>query len=419
MDQAGRDGAGKSELKDRQPRAFWRLYLLPTVVLVLLCTLSSTSALASPPSNAFRFFHDPDGRLSAVIDPEGSTAVYNWDAAGNLLSISRHASSKLSIVQLSLSQGEVGATVTIEGTGFSTTLALNTVKFNGTTAAVSAASATSLTVKVPSGASSGSVTVTVGEEGPVASPESFTVAESSAPKISSISPTLAAAGEEVTVSGSNFEANPFEDVLTLNGARPELVSASTSSIKFRVPGARLGGPVTIATPLGSTTGPDLFIPPSGTATSKVGTTGRFSLGASKTVEFAGSEKVALMLFDATAGQRASLTFSESTIASGSVSIWSPSGTQLVSGSFSSSSGGFIETSALPTTGTYTVLLSPSGASAGSVKMTSYGYEDLTGSITPKATAEGTTQHVGITIPGQNARYSVTMAAGEKVSLRTN
>jgi RHS repeat-associated protein len=419
MDQAGRDAAGKSELKDGRPRAFWRLYRLSTIVLVLLCTLSSTSALASPPSNAFRFFHDPDGRLSAAIDPEGSTAIYNWDAAGNLLSISSHASSKLSIVQLSPQRGEVGATVTIEGTGFSATPASNTVKFNGTTATVSAASATSLTVKVPSGASSGSVTVTVGEEGPVTSPESFTVAESSAPKISSISPTLAAAGEEITVSGSNFEVNPYEDVLTLNGARPELVSASTSSIKFKVPSARLGGPVTIATPAGSTTGPDLFIPPGSTTTSKVGTTGRFSLGTSKTVEFAGSEKAALMLFDASSGERASLSFSESTIASGSVSIWSPSGTQLVSGSFSSGSGGFIETGVLPSTGTYTVLLSPSGASAGSVKLTSNGFKDLTGSITPAATAEGVTQHVAIAAAGQNARYSVTMTAGEKVSLRTN
>jgi YD repeat-containing protein len=144
---------------------------LPAVVLVLLCTLSSTSALASPPSNAFRFFHDPDGRLSAAIDPEGSTAVYNWDAAGNLLSISRHASSQLSIVQLSPARGEVGSTVMIEGTGFSTTPGSNTVKFNGTATTVTAASATSLTVKVPSGATSGSVTVAVGEEGPVTSPQ--------------------------------------------------------------------------------------------------------------------------------------------------------------------------------------------------------------------------------------------------------
>jgi hypothetical protein len=224
--------------------------------------------------------------------------------------------------------------------------------------------------------------------------------------------------EEVTISGSKFETNAVEDVVTLNGSRPELTSTSTGSVKFKVPSARLGGAVAITTPGGSSTGPDLFVPPTGTAASKVGTTARMSLGASKTVEFAGSEKVALVLVDATAGQRASLVLSESTITSGTASVWSPASIQLASASFSKSSGGLVETSSLPTTGTYTILLAPSGASAGSVKVAAYGFQDITGSITPTATAEGTTQHVAITTPGQVARYSVTMSAGEKVSLKT-
>ncbi|MFL5898394.1 MAG: IPT/TIG domain-containing protein, partial [Solirubrobacterales bacterium] len=384
------------------------------------CSLVSVDpGSASPPSNAFRFLHDSDGRLKAAVDPEGGTAVYNWDAAGNLLSITRRESSELSIIQVSPGRGQVGDAVTIEGTGFSTTPSSNTVEFNGTPATVSGASATALSVKVPAGATTGPITVGAGEKGPVTSPESFTVAESAAPKISSISPALAAAGEEITVSGSNFEAKAQEEDLTLNGATPEVTSASSGSIKFKVPAWRLGGAVAVATPSGSSTGPDLFIPPGSTTTSKVGATGRFSLGTPKTVSFAGSEKVTLMLFDAVAGQRVSLQFSESTISSGSASIWDPSGNQIGSGTFSSGSGGFIESSVLPTTGTYTLLLSPSGASAGSVKVTSYGFKDLTGTITPAATAEGTTQKVAIAYPGQNARYSVTMAAGEKVSLKTN
>jgi RHS repeat-associated protein len=405
----------------RRAKASGYVRALPVLAAVLIAAmLAPAAAFSSPPSNAFRFMHDADGRLKAAIDPEGDTAVYSWDAAGNLLSISRHASSKLSIAKLSPAKGEVGATVTIEGTGFSTTPASDTVKFNGTAATVSAASATSLTVKVPGGATTGSVTVSTPGEGPVTSPESFTVAESSAPHISSISPSVAAAGEEITMSGSNFEPTIAANSLTLNQSRPEMTSASSSTIKFKVPTATLGGHISVATPEGSSTGPDLFIPPNGISASKVGSTGRFSLGASKTVEFAGSEKVALLLFDGTAGHRVSMSFSESTITSGSVSIWSSSGTQIASSSFSKSEGGFIEeTSTLPSTGTYTVLFTPSGASAGSVKMASYDVPGLTGSITPAATAQGTTQHVGITIPGQNARYSVTVTAGEKVSLRTN
>jgi YD repeat-containing protein len=385
---------------------------------LLVGLLGPASALSSPPSNAFRFVHDVDGRLRAAINPEGDTAVYGWDAAGNLLSISRHASSALSVVQFNPARGEVGATVTIEGTGFSTTPASNTVKFNGTAASVGAASATSLTVKVPAGATTGSVTVSTAGEGPVSSAETFTVAESSAPHISSISPTMAATGEEVTVSGSHFESTISANSVTLNRARPEVVTASSGSIKFKVPPSTLGGRVAVATAEGSSTGPDLFVPPSGTTASKVGFTGRFALGESKTAEFVGSEKVALLLFDGTAGQRVSMVLSSSTIASGTASIWSPSGSSLASASFSKSSGGYIETATLPATGTYTVLLSPSGTGTGTVKLTAYTVEDITGSITPTATAEGVKQHVSITTPGQVARYSVTMTAGEKVSFKT-
>lgn len=219
--------------------------LLPS----LLVLFSASSAIASPPSNAIRFLHDAEGKLKAAIDPEGDTAVYGWDAAGNLLSISRHPSNELSIVQLSPQRGEVGSSVRIEGTGFSTTPSSNTVKFNGTTATVSAASATALTVKVPAGATTGSVTVATPAEGPVPS-ASFTVVEPAGPQISSISPSVAIAGEEVTISGSNFEASALSNVVTVNQARPEVTSSSSSAIKIKVPPATLGGRVEVSSPGG-------------------------------------------------------------------------------------------------------------------------------------------------------------------------
>jgi RHS repeat-associated protein len=419
MSQAGKDAALTASLR-KGPFTSLFSSVLPVVGLLFLCLLSSSSAFASPPGNAIHFLHDSNGRLKAAIEPEGSTAVYNWDAAGNLSSISRHASSKLSVVQLSPQRGEVGATVTIEGTGFSTTPASNTVKFNETPATVSAASATALTVKVPAGATTGSVTVAVAEEGSVPSPESFTVAESSAPSISSISPTLAVSGEEVVVSGSHFEPTIAGNDLALNQVRPEMTSASSTALKFKVPTGTLGGHVSVATAGGSSTGPDLFIPPNGLATSKVGWTGRTSLGESKTVGFAGAEKVSLLVFDGTAGRRVLLSFSESTVTSGTVSIWGPSGVQVASSSFSKSEGGFLEeTAPLPSTGTYTVMLMPSGTAAGSVKVTSYDFPAVLASLTPAATAEGTTQHVATSFAGQAAHYAVTIAAGEKVALKTN
>jgi RHS repeat-associated protein len=379
---------------------------------LFLGVVGPVPAIASPPANAFRFVHDADGRLKAAIDPEGETAVYGWDAAGNLSSISRSSSTKLSIVQLSPSSGEVGQTIKIAGTGFSSKPESNTVKFNGTAATVEAATPWLLTVKVPEGATSGSVTVATSGE-PVTSPEKFTVATSSKPSISSLSPTIAASGEEVTISGSNFESSAYENAVLLNGLRPQLASASATEIKFKVPDERLGGKLSVATPQGSTLGPDLFVSPAGTAASKVGTTARISLGESKTVSLVGSEKVALVLFDGTAGEQVSLVASENTI-SGTLSIWGPSGSQLTSGEFS----GLIGPVTLPKTGTYTIMLAPSSGATGSVKVTSYGFQDQTATINPPATAEGLKQAVSLTVPGQNARFSVEVKAGDKFSLRT-
>jgi RHS repeat-associated protein len=393
------------------------------MVLVILCLglLTPFPAHSDPPANAFRFLHDADGRLKAAIDPEIDAAVYSWDAAGNLLSISRQASSKLSIIQLSPAHGEVGATVRVEGTGFSTTPASNTVKFNGTAATVSTASATALTVKVPSGVTTGPVTVAVGEEAPVASPESFTVTASTAPSISSLSPSVAASGEEVTISGSNFEPSVSGNAVVFNGMRPEVTSASASSIKFKVPPDRLGGLVSVGTSSGSSTGPDLFVPPAGVTVAKVGTTSRLSLGNVNTAEFSGSEKSTLLLFDGQAGESASFSLSEATIG-GSISIWAPNGSQVSGGSASFSKGGasvFAGPVTLPSSGTYTILLSPSGSGSGTVKVVTYGFKDATGTLDPPASAEGVKQSVSITSPGQVGRYSVEMKAGDKVSLRTD
>lgn len=58
--------------------------------------------------------------------------------------------------------GYIGSTVVLNGQGFSTTVADNTVKFNGTAADVVSATATQITCKVPVGATKGKISVTVG-----------------------------------------------------------------------------------------------------------------------------------------------------------------------------------------------------------------------------------------------------------------
>lgn len=66
------------------------------------------------------------------------------------------------ITGLSATTGNANASITITGANFSTTPASNTVKFGDTQAEVTAATATSLTVKVPNGSTKGKVSVKVG-----------------------------------------------------------------------------------------------------------------------------------------------------------------------------------------------------------------------------------------------------------------
>ena len=70
-----------------------------------------------------------------------------------------------------------GTSVTIAGSDFSSTPSDNKVSFNGTTATVTAASASSITTTVPDGATSGEVTVTVsgGETTETSNGVAFTV----------------------------------------------------------------------------------------------------------------------------------------------------------------------------------------------------------------------------------------------------
>jgi YD repeat-containing protein len=122
------------------------------------------SAVVVAQSNpSVRYLYDDIGRLIEVIDQNGNIATYSYDAVGNLLSIARTtiSSGSLAVLGFSPQSGPVGQTVTTEGQAFSPVPSANNVQFNGTAAAVSAATTTSLTVTVPGEATTGPLSVTV------------------------------------------------------------------------------------------------------------------------------------------------------------------------------------------------------------------------------------------------------------------
>src|SRR5437879_3102811 len=96
--------------------------------------------------NPIGYVYDDAGRLAGVIDPSGNAASYQYDAVGNIVSITRYTATQISVLNFTPTTGPVGTTVTIAGTGFSTIISQNTVSFNSTTANITSATANQLVV---------------------------------------------------------------------------------------------------------------------------------------------------------------------------------------------------------------------------------------------------------------------------------
>lgn len=154
------------------------------------------------------------------------------------------------INSISPSSGIAGASVTISGTNFIATPANNTVKFNGTAAVVTAATSTSLTVTVPAGGATGSVSVT-NSNGTVNGPV-FTYLN--APVITSINPVAGPAGTSITITGTGFDATATNNTVKFNGVLAAVTSATVTSIVTTAPATGTTGNITVATSAGTSNG---------------------------------------------------------------------------------------------------------------------------------------------------------------------
>jgi hypothetical protein len=203
-------------------------------------TATANISLPIDSASAVRYTYDELGRLKSVVDLTGETAVYTYDAVGNVTAIARHASATVSITTFIPGAGPVGTSVTISGTGFSAVPAENTVRFNGVAAQVSSATSTQLVAVVPAGATTGPITVEL-TTGSATSSTSFAVGATAAPTVTGFTPTIATASTGLTVSGTNFSTVPSENALELNITGAPVSSATATSLSTTVPfGARSG-----------------------------------------------------------------------------------------------------------------------------------------------------------------------------------
>jgi hypothetical protein len=212
-------------------------------------TITGTNFGVSQGTSTVKF----NGTAATAVAWSGTTVVAevpNGATTGNVVvAVSGVASNGVSftvlavpaITGLSPALGPVGSSVTVSGANFGSAQGTSTIKFNGTSATPTSWSATSIAVPVPSGATTGSVVVTV--SGIASNGVTFTV--SSNPNITSLSPTSGAISTSVTINGTNFGTIKGTSVVTFNGTAAPPTSWSSTKIVAPVPNGASTGNVVV------------------------------------------------------------------------------------------------------------------------------------------------------------------------------
>lgn len=362
-------------------------------------------------AQSVQYVYDELGRLVAVIAPSGDAAAYSYDAVGNLLAISRYTATTVSIVEFTPNSGPTGSSVTIYGTGFSATPSQNTVTFNGVSATVVSSTATTIVATVPGSATTGAIAVT-SPNGSASSAASFAIVSAAAvPTISSFSPSIGPEGTAVTVSGTNFDSTLSHNRVALNLTGTWPSTGSATSLDVKVPTGGGSGKFTVRTPAGTAVSSgDFFVPPEPYVASDVLVTDRMAIGDTRAVAIGTSNKVGLVIFDGTLGQRVSLKVVPGPLST--VSMYRTNLRLAVSAGIGVTTA-LLEPPLLEQTGTYSMLVDPTGAATGTTTLTLY---NVPADFSSAITAGGSAVTVTTTVPGQNGAVTFTGTSGHRMSV---
>lgn len=184
-----------------------------------------------------------DSNGSDAFDPDVEWTCYAQDTVSDLGTHSSTCSACTpthTISGFTPSSGAVGDTVTISGTGFTVS---STVQFNGTSATVAFVNSTTLTATVPTGATTGVITVTEGGC-PVDSTSDFTVTACvPSQTITSFAPTTGPEGTEVTITGTGFT---MTTTVAFAGVSATVISQTATQLVAEVPVGAGSGSISIS-----------------------------------------------------------------------------------------------------------------------------------------------------------------------------
>jgi hypothetical protein len=129
-------------------------------------------------------------------------------------------------------KAEVGATISLMGTGFGSNPGGVTVHFGDTTGKVASVSDTQVAVAIPEGPAGGeNVSVSVETKG--GRSNALFLKVSASPRITALNPDVAMPGDEVVAQGKNLGAKSL--AILVSGQVADVQSAEATSLRFRVP----------------------------------------------------------------------------------------------------------------------------------------------------------------------------------------
>ena len=213
-------------------------------------TITGTNFSIVPASNVVKF-NNTVAAVTASTSTSITTTVPN-DATTGTITVTigtQTATSSTSftvpaptITSFTPSSGQIGAAVTITGTNFSIIPANNVVKFNNTTAIVTASTPNTLSTTIPAGATTGTITVAIGTQ----SATSATSIIITSPNIASFNPISGAIGTTVTITGTNFSNTASNNIVKFNGTVAVITGTPTAtSITITVPTGAVTGKITV------------------------------------------------------------------------------------------------------------------------------------------------------------------------------
>ncbi len=337
--------------------------------------------------------------------------------------------------------GVAGTSVSVSGGNFEAAPANNRLAFHLTRAQVSSATPTTLGTSVPPKATSGRLSVAT-PAGSATSTADFFVPP--APYVAAdvvVADRMTLPGTKTVTIGT---ANRIGLVL-FDGVAGRRVSLQASSVTIA------SSVVRVYTPQGTVLGPELPVGTSGAFwdVQTLPATGTYQILVDPNSTFTGSLTLTLydvpadvtgsltpggaavtvtttapgqnvrLTFEGTAGRQVSVKFTNVS-ASGSAPnapyyafLDRPDGTNLVPiTSITVNSGGFMDSTLLPVTGTYVLRIDPQNNITGSLTVTAYDVVDLSGTIT----VGGPSVTVNATTPGQKARLTFSGSAGQRLGL---